>query len=147
MARKRQRNSSQKMLLPDFSEQQEQMEVRQCLNHLKTGHKMKDKLSDLNNLSDLGGPTMMHSGWGKDGGILHVEFNNLSQAIGPDAARLSSKLGVIARNDILAPLNHKDWRLVPKLYKNRILAYIKENTDATEDMRRMLMISVGSKWK
>ncbi|XP_070044481.1 uncharacterized protein [Nicotiana tomentosiformis] len=100
-----------------------------------------------NNLSDLGGPTMMHSGWGKDGGILHVEFNNLSQAIGPDAARLSSKLGVIARNDILAPLNHKDWRLVPKLYKNRILAYIKENTDATEDMRRMLMISVGSKWK
>nr|XP_009794365.1 PREDICTED: uncharacterized protein LOC104241144 [Nicotiana sylvestris] len=58
-------------------------------------------------------------------------------AIGPDATRLSSKLGVIARNDILAPLNHKDWRLVPKL----------KNTDATEDMRRMLMISVGSKWK
>nr|XP_016449706.1 PREDICTED: uncharacterized protein LOC107774628 isoform X1 [Nicotiana tabacum]XP_016449707.1 PREDICTED: uncharacterized protein LOC107774628 isoform X1 [Nicotiana tabacum] len=92
-------------------------------------------------------PTMMHSGWGKDGGILHVEFNDLSQAIRPDAARLSSKLGVIARNGILAPLNHKDWRLVPKLYKNRIWAHIKENTDATEDMRRMLMISVGSKWK
>lgn len=41
---------------------------------------------------------MMHSGWEKDGGILHVELNHLNQAIGPDAARLSSKLGVIARN-------------------------------------------------
>nr|XP_016461751.1 PREDICTED: uncharacterized protein LOC107785044 [Nicotiana tabacum] len=39
------------------------------------------------------------------------------------------------------------WRLVPKLYKNRIWAHIKENTDATEDMRCMLMISVGSTWK
>nr|XP_009760445.1 PREDICTED: uncharacterized protein LOC104212791 [Nicotiana sylvestris]XP_009760447.1 PREDICTED: uncharacterized protein LOC104212791 [Nicotiana sylvestris] len=66
------------------------------------------------------GPTIMHSGWGKDGGILHVELNNLNQAIGPDATTLSSKLGVITRNGILAPLNHKDWRLVPKLYKNRI---------------------------
>ncbi|OIT34242.1 hypothetical protein A4A49_09709 [Nicotiana attenuata] len=90
---------------------------------------------------------MMHSGWGNDGGSLHVELNEHGQPIGPEASRLSSKLGVIARNGILAPLNYKDWRLVPKMFKDIIWAHIKGNTDATDDMRRMLMISVGSKWK
>ncbi|XP_006355178.1 uncharacterized protein [Solanum tuberosum] len=85
MARKRQRNSIQ-----DFSESGEQSKRSR-------------------------GPTMMHSGWGKDGGILHVELNDLGQPIGPEGCRLSSKLG--------------------------------ENTDATEDMKCILMMSVGSKWR
>ncbi|KAH0716565.1 hypothetical protein KY290_012722 [Solanum tuberosum] len=67
--------------------------------------------------------------------------------IGSEGTRLSSKLGVLARNGILAPLNHKDWRLVPSMYKDRIWAHIKENTDATDDMKRILMMSFGSKWK
>ncbi|KAG5631486.1 hypothetical protein H5410_003203 [Solanum commersonii] len=83
------------------------------------------------------GPTMMHSEWGKDGGNLHIELNEHSQFIGSEGTRLSSKLGVLARNDILAPLNHKDWRLVPSMYKDRIWAHIK----------RLLMMSFGSKWK
>ncbi|KAG5606555.1 hypothetical protein H5410_028047 [Solanum commersonii] len=41
---------------------------------------------------------MMHSGWGKDGGLLHVELNNLGQPIGPEGCRLSSKHGVLAQN-------------------------------------------------
>ncbi|WMV58363.1 hypothetical protein MTR67_051748 [Solanum verrucosum] len=48
---------------------------------------------------------------------------------------------------LLAPLNHKDWRLVPSMYKDIIWAHIKENTDATDDMKRILMMSFGSKWK
>ncbi|KAH0672713.1 hypothetical protein KY290_024945 [Solanum tuberosum] len=74
---------------------------------------------------------MTHSGWGKDGGILHVELNDLGQPIGLEGCRLSSKLG----------------RLLPGLYKNKIWTDIKENTDATEDMKRILMMSVGSKWR
>ncbi|KAL3332475.1 hypothetical protein AABB24_032842 [Solanum stoloniferum] len=93
------------------------------------------------------GPTMMHSGWGKDGGNLHIELNEHGQVIGSEVTRLSSKLGVLARNGILAPLNHKDWRLVPSIYKDRIWAHGKENTDATDDMKRILMMSFGSKWK
>ncbi|KAK6782393.1 hypothetical protein RDI58_020189 [Solanum bulbocastanum] len=92
-------------------------------------------------------PTMMHSGWGKDGGNLHIELNEHGQVIGSKGARLSSKLGVLARNGILAPLNHKDWRLVPSIYKDRIWAHIKENIDATDDKKRILMTSFGSKWK
>lgn len=68
---------------------------------------------------------MMHSGWGKDGGNLHIELNEHGQVIGSEGTRLSSKLGVLARNGILAPLNHKDWRLVPSMYKDRIWAHIK----------------------
>ncbi|XP_015164012.1 uncharacterized protein [Solanum tuberosum] len=90
---------------------------------------------------------MMHSGWGKDGGNLHIEFNEHGQVIGSEGTRLSSKLGVLARNGILAPLHHKDWRLVPSMYKDRIWAHIKENTDTTDDMKRILMMSFGSKWK
>ncbi|KAH0669608.1 hypothetical protein KY285_023771 [Solanum tuberosum] len=77
------------------------------------------------NLSELGCPTMMHSGWGKDGGNLHIELNEHGQVIGSEGTRLSSKLGVLARNGILAPLNHKDWRLVPSMYKDRIWVHIK----------------------
>ncbi|OIT08700.1 hypothetical protein A4A49_63261 [Nicotiana attenuata] len=137
MARKRQRNFSQEMLLPDFSEQQkEQMggaampQPPQNWSQNEGQAIRSDSSASEERSKRPRGPTMMHSGWGKDGGILHVEFNDLSQAIGSDAARLSSKL---------------DWRFVPKLYNDRIWSHIKENTDATEDMRRM--ISVGSKWK
>ncbi|KAH0652434.1 hypothetical protein KY289_030112 [Solanum tuberosum] len=71
---------------------------------------------------------MMHSGWGKDGGNLHIELNEHGQVIGSEGTRLSSKLGVLARNGILAPLNHKDWRLVPSMYKDRIWAHIKKQS-------------------
>ncbi|OIT01193.1 hypothetical protein A4A49_24729 [Nicotiana attenuata] len=130
MARKRQRNSSQEMLLPDFPEQQEEQMGGAAIPQppqnwpQNEGQAIRsDSSANEEQSKRPRGPTMMHSRWEKDGGILHVELNNLSQAIGPDAARLSSKFG------------------------NRIWAHIKENTDATEDMRRMLMISVGSKWK
>ncbi|KAK6777589.1 hypothetical protein RDI58_024307 [Solanum bulbocastanum] len=93
------------------------------------------------------GPTMTSSGWGKDGGNLHIELNEHGQDIGSEGTRLSSKHGVLAQNGILAPLNHKDLRLVPSIYKDRIWAHIKENTDATDDMLRILMMSFGSKWK
>jgi len=62
---------------------------------------------------------------GKEGGNLHIELNAHGQVIGLEGTRLSSKLGVLARNGILAPLNHKDWRLVPSMYKDRIWAHIK----------------------
>nr|XP_009777747.1 PREDICTED: uncharacterized protein LOC104227240 isoform X2 [Nicotiana sylvestris] len=132
MARKRQRNFSQEMLLPDVPEQQEEQMGGAAMPQPPQNwpqNEGQDIRSDSSTNEEQSkrprGLTMMHSGWGKDGGILHVELNHLNQAIRPDAARLSSKLGVIARNGILAPLNHKDWRHVPKLYKNRIWAHIK----------------------
>jgi len=83
---------------------------------------------------------MMHSGWEKDGGILHVELNDLGQPIGPEGCRLSSKLGVLARNGILAPLNHKDWRLLPDLYKNKIWTDIKVPRKRKKILRYLLFL-------
>ncbi|XP_006355176.1 uncharacterized protein [Solanum tuberosum] len=95
----------------------------------------RDESHDTKNLPDSNeseeqskrtrGPTMMHSGWGKDGGNLNIELNEHGQVIGLEGTRLSSKLGVLALNGILAPLNHKDWRLVPSMYKDIIWAHIK----------------------
>ncbi|KAH0773682.1 hypothetical protein KY290_010819 [Solanum tuberosum] len=169
MARKRQRNSSQGELLYDSSEQQKQQignseQQKQQIGSMSIPQPPqnwpqndRDESHDAKNLLDSNeseeqskqtrGPTMMHSGWGKDGGNLHIELNEHGQVIGSEGTRLSSKLGMLARNDILAPLNHKDWRLVPSMYKDRIWAHIKENTDATDDMKCILMMSFGSKWK
>lgn len=168
MARKRQRNSIQGEVLCNSLEQQEQQMGSASMpqppqnwpRNEKEVHPDNISRNDSHNLENLPdfsesgeqskrsrGPTMMHSGWGKDGGILHVELNDLGQPIGPEGCRLSSKLGVLARNGILAPLNHKDWRLLPDLYQNKIWTDIKENTDATEEMKRILMMSVGSKWR
>ncbi|KAK6773864.1 hypothetical protein RDI58_029103 [Solanum bulbocastanum] len=117
----------------------------------------RDEPHDTKNLPDSNeseeqsnrtrGPTMMHSGWGKDSENLPIELNEHGQVIGLEGTRLSSKLCMLARNGILAPLNHKDWRLVPSIYKDRIWAHIKDNTDATDNMKHILMMSFGSKWK
>lgn len=57
-----------------------------------------------------------------------VELNEYGQPIGEVAATLSSFLGLIARNGQLAPLDYKDWRLVPSTLKNTmwmvVLVYI-----------------------
>ncbi|KAH0748291.1 hypothetical protein KY290_027523 [Solanum tuberosum] len=113
MARKRQRNSSQGELLYDSSEQQKQkigsMSMPQPPQNWPQNE--RDESHDTKTLPDSNeseekskrtrGPTMMHSGWGKDGGNLHIEFNEHGQ----------------------------------------------ENTDTTDDMKRILMMSFGSKWK
>nr|XP_009794384.1 PREDICTED: uncharacterized protein LOC104241164 [Nicotiana sylvestris] len=105
MARKRQRNFSQEMLLPDVPEQQEEQMGGAAMPQPPQNWPQNEEQairSDSSTNEEQSkrprGLTMMHSGWEKDGGILHVELNHLNQAIGPDAARLSSKLGVIARN-------------------------------------------------
>uniref|UniRef100_K4BZW0 Uncharacterized protein n=1 Tax=Solanum lycopersicum TaxID=4081 RepID=K4BZW0_SOLLC len=115
----------------------------------------RDESYDAKNLRDSNeseeqskqtrGPTMMHSGWGKYGENLHIELNEHGQVTESEGNRMSSKHGVLARNDILASLNYKDWRLVPIMYKDRIWAHIKENTNAADDMKRILMMSFGSK--
>ncbi|KAH0633282.1 hypothetical protein KY284_036068 [Solanum tuberosum] len=94
--------------LPD-SEQQKQQ--------IGNSEQQKQQIGNSNESEEQSkrtrGPTMMHSGWEKDGGNLHIELNEHGQVIGSEGTRLSSNLGVLARNGILAPLNHKDWRLVP----------------------------------
>ncbi|KAH0696207.1 hypothetical protein KY290_011030 [Solanum tuberosum] len=153
MARKRQRNSSQSELLYDSTEQQKQqiesMSMPQPPQNWPQNE--RDESHDTKNLPDseqqkqqIGSMSMpqLPENWPQNERDESHDTKNL-----PEGTRLSSKLGVLARNGILAPLNHKDWRLVPSMYKDRIWAHIKENTDATDDMKRILMMSFGSKWK
>ncbi|WMV13404.1 hypothetical protein MTR67_006789 [Solanum verrucosum] len=153
MARKRQRNSSQGDILYDSSEQQKQqigsMSMPQSPQYWPQNK--RDESHDTKNLPDfeqqkqqIGSMPMPQppQNWSQNERDKSHDTKNI-----PEGTRLSSKLGVLARNGILAPLNHKDWRLIPSMYKDRIWAHIKENTDATDDMKRILMMSFGSKWK
>ena len=71
------------------------------------------------------GPTLMHSGWGDNRGVLQISVNKLGQPILNSASKLASNLGVLARNGILAPLNYVDWRIVPAYIKDNIWSHIK----------------------
>ncbi|KAH0646565.1 hypothetical protein KY284_034449 [Solanum tuberosum] len=153
MARKRQRNSSQGELFYDSSNQQKQQIGSMSMPQPSQNWPQNegDESHDTKNLPDseqqkqqIGSMSMPQppQNWPQNERDESHDTKNL-----PEGTRLSSKLGVLARNGILAPLNHKDWRLVPSMYKDRIWAHIKENTDATDDMKRILMMSFGSKWK
>ncbi|CAK9153223.1 unnamed protein product [Ilex paraguariensis] len=61
------------------------------------------------------GPTLTHGG-----SVLHIEENELRQPIGEKASPLQSRLGMLARNGTMAPLNWHEWRAVPKEYKEII---------------------------
>ncbi|KAJ6813371.1 uncharacterized protein M6B38_143770 [Iris pallida] len=89
----------------------------------------------------------MRRGWAEDGGILEIHVNNLGQPIEETCSRLASNLGVLARNGHLAPLTYLDWRHVPDIGKDAIWTHIKENTNATDQMRKFMITSVGRKWK
>ncbi|KAM3199754.1 hypothetical protein P3L10_032114 [Capsicum annuum] len=64
---------------------------------LQSSNSSKTDLQDIKALSDFSesedqlkhcrGPTMMHSGWGKDGGNLHIELNEYDQVIRPERPR------------------------------------------------------------
>ncbi|WMV08114.1 hypothetical protein MTR67_001499 [Solanum verrucosum] len=153
MARKRQRNSSQGELLYDFSEQQKQQIGSMSMpqppqnwpqNERDESHDTKYLLDSEQQKQQIGCMSMPQppQNWPQNERDESHDTKNLLEG-----TRLSSKLVVLARNGILAPLNHKDWRLVPSMYKNRIWAHIKENTDATDDLKCIMMMSFGSKWK
>ncbi|CAN6461574.1 unnamed protein product [Victoria cruziana] len=78
---------------------------------------------------------------------IKVMNNELGQAIGDNANKLSSFMGTVARNGCVAPLTYKDWRMMPQIYKDKMWNCILEKFDIDKCMRRWVMMSLSTKWK
>ncbi|XP_031483164.1 uncharacterized protein LOC116252778 [Nymphaea colorata] len=78
---------------------------------------------------------------------IKVMNNELGQAIGDNANKLSSFMGTIARNGCIAPLTYKDWRMMPQIYKDKMWNCLLEKFDIDKCMRRWVMMSLSTKWK
>ncbi|CAK9158862.1 unnamed protein product [Ilex paraguariensis] len=59
--------------------------------------------------------------------VLHIEENELKQPIGEKFSPLQSRLGMLARNGTMAPINWHKWSVVSKECKEIIWDEIKEN--------------------
>ncbi|CAL5327514.1 unnamed protein product [Camellia sinensis] len=93
------------------------------------------------------GPTFIRgSDWNPSGGILHIAPNELSQVV-EGYTPLASCLGVLARDGNLMPLTYRTWSYVLKENKERIWREVKVNTNARESMKKIILASVGKKWR
>ena len=59
-----------------------------------------------------------------DGVRILIHINKLGQPVGPESSKLSSFLGMIARNGHRAPINFVDWRAMPDSYKEEMWEYV-----------------------
>ncbi|CAN6461579.1 unnamed protein product [Victoria cruziana] len=78
---------------------------------------------------------------------IKVMNNELGQAIGDNANKLSSFMGTLARNGCIAPLTYKDWRMMPQIHKDKMWNCILEKFDIDKCMRRWVTMSISTKWK
>jgi hypothetical protein len=58
-----------------------------------------------------------------------VSLNSSGQPIGKEAATLTSFLGALARDGILAPLTYHNWKLVPEKNKDVMCHIVKVCTN------------------
>lgn len=55
------------------------------------------------------GPARAYEDWGTETKLI-IKLNHLNQPIGPNASKLASQLGIIARNGTFCPIIYTDWR-------------------------------------
>lgn len=68
------------------------------------------------------GSTLCLKVWTLPKGVrVPVRLNTLGEPIGKEAATLSSFVGILARDGILAPITYHNWKLVPD--KNKVVMY------------------------
>ncbi|CAN6229487.1 unnamed protein product [Urochloa humidicola] len=76
-----------------------------------------------------------------------VSVNASGLPIGKEAARLSSFLGILARDGILAPLSHLDWKSVPKKNKDVMCHIVKLKFDIAPVRESWIVKNIGKLWK
>ncbi|GJN01803.1 hypothetical protein PR202_ga19101 [Eleusine coracana subsp. coracana] len=76
-----------------------------------------------------------------------VPVNTIGEPIGKEAATLSSFLGILAHDGILAPLTYHNWKHVPD--KNKVVMYhiVKLKFDIATLDELLIMNSLAKKWK
>lgn len=81
----------------------------------------------VNKRKRVQGPTAMPKIWTQSPDeLIVVSFNDFGQPNDEKkACTLAHFLGTIARNGRYCPLNYKDWRLMPRSYKDEMLKIVK----------------------
>ncbi|OMO92267.1 hypothetical protein COLO4_17726 [Corchorus olitorius] len=82
-----------------------------------------------------------------DGERIFVHFNKFGQPVGPEASKLSSFLGTVARNGHRAPLNFVHWRAMPDSYKEDMWEYVQTKFDIDPIGKAWVLQSVATKWR
>ncbi|VFQ85744.1 unnamed protein product [Cuscuta campestris] len=79
-------------------------------------------------------------------GIL-VPMNKLCQPVKKARGLFNRFIADIAKRPQFCPINYSDWRLVPTLYKNRILEYLKKKfvIPSTNSVQDKILSSVGER--
>ncbi|GKV30650.1 hypothetical protein SLEP1_g39439 [Rubroshorea leprosula] len=73
------------------------------------------------------GPTFMSHVWELDKGVkVNVIFDANCHLAGKEGCTLTRILGTIARKSNVAPINYKEWRDMPQIYKDDMWKIIKE---------------------
>lgn len=71
------------------------------------------------------GPTLCRDMWDMcDGEQIAVPINTLGQPVGPEASKLSTFLGTVARNGEMAPLTFVDWFAMPDEKKENMWQFV-----------------------
>ncbi|KAF0930629.1 hypothetical protein E2562_033825 [Oryza meyeriana var. granulata] len=76
-----------------------------------------------------------------------VLLNASGEPIGKEAGTLSSFLGALARDGILSPLTHQDWRRVPEKNKDVMYHIVKLKFDIAPVAEFWILKCIGKKWK
>ncbi|OEL28130.1 hypothetical protein BAE44_0010850 [Dichanthelium oligosanthes] len=94
------------------------------------------------------GSTLCLKLWTMPKGVrIPVSVNASGQPIGNEAATLSSFMGILARDGILAPLSHLNWRGVPEKNKDVMCHIIKLKFDIAPVGELWIVKNLGKKWK
>ncbi|CAK9165410.1 unnamed protein product [Ilex paraguariensis] len=92
------------------------------------------------------GPTRCLKLW-RDGKRISVTINELGQPIGPEAQKLTSFLGTLARDGHLAPLTYINWKAMPDANKENMWQQVPPKFDIDPKGKTWVLKSLGKKWK
>ncbi|GMY13755.1 transcription factor gte1 [Fagus crenata] len=115
---------------------------------LECGNNQSGKLVCKRRKKRVRGPTLCRFLWDlSDGELIDVSINKFGQPIGPEAAKLSSFMGTIARNGYTAPLTYVSWRAVPDSAKEDMWQLVQSRFNIDPRGKSWVMKSLAVKWR
>ncbi|KAI3497513.1 hypothetical protein L1887_40177 [Cichorium endivia] len=78
---------------------------------------------------------------------IKIITNEQGQPVGPEACKLTSFLGVIARDGKLSPLTYATWIKMPEEYKENMWQKVLTRYDIDPSCRSWVLMSLRTKWR
>ncbi|PWA73117.1 bromodomain, putative transposase, Ptta/En/Spm [Artemisia annua] len=78
---------------------------------------------------------------------IEIMTNELGQPVGPEASKLTTFLGITARDGNSAPLIYPSWVKMPEEYKENMWQKVLTTFDIDPSCRSWVLMSIRSKWR